>query len=125
MKGERRSVRSGKQISSADAERLCQNLDDLYRWVASGTLDVTHIGPVNASLVGKRLLAQRFGLAQAPDIGREAMLDVHAATQTPLQPINLQTMSHIALSTAPSERLPIASLIFKLRQTRLWFEGGN
>lgn len=50
---------------------------------------------MNARLVGKRLLAQRFGLAQAPDIGGKAVLYIHADRQTLLQPINLQTMSDI------------------------------
>ena len=79
---------------------------------------------MNAGFVGKGLLAKRLGLAQAPYIGREAMLDVHAATQTPLQPINLQTMSDIGRLTISSERLPIASLIVKVGQMRLSLECG-
>ena len=81
------------QFTRTHSKRLCQLLNHGDGGIATPTLDIADIGPVDAGAVGKILLAPAFGLAQAANVLTQARDNIHAKVKTAMSAIDLQTMS--------------------------------
>ena len=68
---------------------------DCDRRVSSAAFDVADIGAVDAGFVRERLLAPAFGVTKTTQVSAEAGADIHAAVETRLSPIDLQTIRDI------------------------------
>lgn len=84
-----------EKVRYADVQGPREGLDHLDGRITRGTLKVTDIGSMNARLIGKRLLAERTGLAQTAKVGGKAVLDIHPLAKAPMSTNDLQTMSDI------------------------------
>lgn len=70
---------SVEQYACRDPERFGEFLDDGDGGVPRTALDVRDIGAMDPSTVGIILLAPALLVAEAAQIGGEALADVHAA----------------------------------------------
>ena len=86
-----------QHVTYRDLKRFRKLFDHGNRRIPCTPFDVTDIGAVDAGLVSEGFLAPAFGFAQSADILSEALTHIHAQEETPLSPIDLQTMSDICV----------------------------
>ena len=68
---------SVQQLPWLNLKRTRQLLKHSNGWIARATLQVAHIGPVDASFVGKLLLAPALFPSEPPYVAAEALQNVH------------------------------------------------
>lgn len=109
---DRRLERYGKAINDCDGR------------IAHPPFDAADISAMEAALLGKLLLRPAFVAAQALKVNGEAVAHVHGPREPRVQPIDLQTMSHIPLdcqappSVAPRMDDAAAIAEFRLSTTQ-------
>lgn len=89
------AISSGDQFASRYLERVCDLLDHGNRRITRATFKITDVSAVDPGFVGEGFLAERFLGAQAAQVSGEALADIHAALETRLSPIDLQTIRDI------------------------------
>ncbi len=94
-----------EELTGPHAERPSQLLDNRDGGVPAPPLDIADICAVDPGTVGIILLAPALRLAKPTNIFAKAGADIHARTKSAMSPIDLQTISDIALDCCDTRSL--------------------